>query len=248
MSDRDDLPKRGIPFYAMIDETGIAVGGTSTQSILRGKDMEPICATDSSGVSNGVTANTLRQRGINFFCPVLETGLAADATTMNTLGQRGIPLFCAVSNVGVAQGGTLTIGQLAQRGIPYFCPLDENGTATTLGVLPTTPVLAITSLSTDNTPEFTIDFDDTVAAGDNMRLQVQVSGGDWSSLVSDTNHIITAPEDTANEVDLALTALGNANYDARANVTHGATSAWSNTVTFTISVVSTATTYYILGF
>ena len=133
MSDRDDLPKRGIPFYAMVAETGIAVGGTRTQSILRGEGMEPICATDSSGVSNGVTANTLRQRGINFFCPVLETGLAADSTTMNTLSQRGIPFFCKVSNVGIAQGGTLNIFQLAYRGIPYFCPLDENGTEIAAG-------------------------------------------------------------------------------------------------------------------
>lgn len=117
------------------------------------------------------------------------------------------------------------------------------------GIAPSAPVLAITSLSSDNTPEFTVDVDDTVIAGDSIRLQIQVSGGDWSIPVSDTNHTITAPEDAANEVDLSLTALPNGTYDARALATDaGVNSAWSSTVTFTISVTSSAITYYILGF
>lgn len=106
--------------------------------------------------------------------------------------------------------------------------------------LPTAPVLAITSGSSDDTPEFTIDVDDTVAAGDSVRLQIQVSGGSWSSLVSDTTHVITSPEDSANEIALSLSSLPNGDYDARANVTHGGTSPWSNTVTFTISASTTA--------
>jgi hypothetical protein len=103
------------------------------------------------------------------------------------------------------------------------------------------PVLAMhpSWVTTDNEPDFTITVDDTVEAGDDVRLQVQVSGGDWSSPVSDTTHDITAPEDAANEIDLALAALSNANYEARANVTDGVvTSNWSNTVSFTIAAVA----------
>ena len=100
------------------------------------------------------------------------------------------------------------------------------------------PVLAMhpSWVTTDNEPDFTITVDDTVEAGDDVRLQVQVSGGDWSSPVSDTTHDITAPEDAADEIDLALAALSNANYEARANVTDGVvTSNWSNTVSFTVA-------------
>ena len=113
----------------------------------------------------------------------------------------------------------------------------------------TTPVLAMDPLwvTTDNTPDFTADFDDTVAAGDAFRLQIQVAGGNWSSPVSDTNHTITAPEDAANEANLSNGLLSNGNYEARCNVTHGTTSNWSNTVSFTVSAATTAT-YYFLGF
>jgi len=94
-------------------------------------------------------------------------------------------------------------------------------------------------VTTDNEPDFTIDVDSTVEAGDTVRLQVQAALGDWSVLVSNTNHIITAPEDAANEIDLALAALPNAAYEARANVTDGVvTSNWSNTVPFTVAAVS----------
>jgi hypothetical protein len=94
-------------------------------------------------------------------------------------------------------------------------------------------------VTTDSEPDFTIDVDDTVVAGDDVRLQVQAAGGDWSVLISDTTHEITAPEDAANEIDLALAALPNANYEARANVTDGVvTSNWSNTVSFTVAATS----------
>jgi hypothetical protein len=105
------------------------------------------------------------------------------------------------------------------------------------------PVLAMDPawVTTDNEPDFTIDVDDTVVAGDDVRLQVQAAGGDWSVLISDTTHEITAPEDAANEIDLALAALPNANYEARANVTDGVvTSDWSNTVPFTVAASSSA--------
>lgn len=111
---------------------------------------------------------------------------------------------------------------------------------------PTTPILTLIIVSGTNA-SLAIDVDDTVVAGDTVRLQVQATGGNWSSIVSDTTHTITAPEDAANEVDLSL-SLANGTYDTRALVHHGTDSAWSNTVTFTISVVSTAITYYLLGF
>jgi hypothetical protein len=134
----------------------------------------------------------------------------------------------------MALGGMGAMGATRRGGFGSGGALGRSGTSSG----PTAPVLAIISLTTDNTPEFTIDVDDTVVAGDSVRLQVQAAGGDWSSPVSDTTHVITSGEDAANEVDLALTALANGNYEARANVTHTTVSSWSNTVSFTIAAVS----------
>jgi hypothetical protein len=95
-------------------------------------------------------------------------------------------------------------------------------------------------VSATSTAVFTIDVDNTIGAGDSVELQIQVTGGSWSPLVSDTIHTITPAEDTANEIDLAL-GLPNGSYDARALVTKvstGLSSLWSNTVgNFTISNV-----------
>lgn len=108
------------------------------------------------------------------------------------------------------------------------------------GTTPTAPVLAMDPAWTtaDATPDFIADFDDTVAAGDSFRLQIQAAGGDWSSPVSDTNHTITAPEDATNQVSLSNGSLSNGNFEARANVTHTTTSNWSNTVSFTIAAAT----------
>ncbi len=108
-----------------------------------------------------------------------------------------------------------------------------------------TPVLAMDPLwtTTDNTPDFIADFDNTVIAGDSFRLQIQVAGGNWSSPVSDTNHTITAPEDAADEASLSNGSLSNGNYEARCNVTDGSTtSSGSNTVSFTVAATVTSGT------
>jgi hypothetical protein len=127
VSDFDDLPERGIPFFAVVDASGVAVRGSLTVAQLRARGMEVICEVDSSGSASGTSIATLRNRGINFFCPVDETGVAADATTSATLRNRGIWPACLVSATGVAQDGTKTIAELAARGIAFFCPLDESG-------------------------------------------------------------------------------------------------------------------------
>lgn len=99
------------------------------------------------------------------------------------------------------------------------------------------PVLAMapTWTSADDTPDFTISFSSiNLIAGDTIRLQIQAAGGNWSSPLSDVTHTITSGELAAGEVDLAPTPLANASYEARANVTHTTTSAWSNTMAFAI--------------
>jgi len=101
-------------------------------------------------------------------------------------------------------------------------------------------------VTTDNEPDFTIDVDDTVAAGDDVQLQVAAAGTSFAAPVSDTTHDITAPEDAANEIDLALAALANGNYEARARVTDGVvTSNWSNTVSFTVAAVGGSNGLYV---
>lgn len=99
------------------------------------------------------------------------------------------------------------------------------------------PVLVLLSV-TGNAVAFAIDVDNTVAAGDTVTLQTQVTGGNWSSLVTNTTHTITSGEDAANEIDLTPAGFANGTYDARAKVNHVTDSGWSNTIPFTIAVVS----------
>jgi fibronectin-binding autotransporter adhesin len=106
----------------------------------------------------------------------------------------------------------------------------------------TAPVLAWISSPTQNSPQFTIDIDRTIVAGDTVRLQMEATGGSWSSLVSDTTHTITTDEFGVSTVNLNLAPLANATYDARVDVTHGAgTSAWSNVVSGTILLLAAPT-------
>lgn len=108
------------------------------------------------------------------------------------------------------------------------------------------PVLSITSGSSDTTPDFSAVLGSSITTGDTIRIQIQVAGFDWSAPLLDTTHTITSGEASGHSVDLGLSALGSGSYDARAMVHHNTDSAWSNTVTFTIS--SSAVTYYFLGF
>lgn len=127
MSDKDDIRPRGIPGYAVVTAAGVASGGSATINELRAKGMSTICAVDATGDASGTSIATLRTRGIRYFCPVTQAGLAADSTTKEVLRTRGIPFFCLVTPLGVAQVGGDTIAQLRARGIPFFCPLDQNG-------------------------------------------------------------------------------------------------------------------------
>lgn len=127
MSDKDDIRARGIQGFAVVTAAGVASGGSATVNELRAKGMSTICAVDASGDASGTSIATLRTRGIRYFCPVTQAGVAADATTKETLRTRGIPFFCLVTPLGVAQVGGDTIKQLRERGIPSFCPLDQNG-------------------------------------------------------------------------------------------------------------------------
>lgn len=82
--------------------------------------------------------------------------------------------------------------------------------------------------------------DNSIGAGDSLRRQVQVAGGNWSSLLDDTTHVITSPEDTVDQISASLT-LPNGTYDIRgfAIKSGGATSSPSNTLTISISDAAT---------
>ena len=114
-------------------------------------------------------------------------------------------------------------------------PRPRRGAGAVSGGGPSTPVLILVS-STIGSATFTIDIDNTIGAGDSVRLQTQATGGGWTILTSDTTHVITAGEDAANQINLSV-GLSPGNYDARALVIKGGvSSSWSNTVVnFTIS-------------
>lgn len=139
MADRDSLPARGIGYRALVDASGVAIGGTATLDQLRRAGMRPICQVDAVGVDSGGTGATiadLYRRGIPFFCAVDANGIESDTgATLSVLASRGIPARCAVDALGIADGG-VSIAQLRARGIDVFCPLDESGNATSLQAIP----------------------------------------------------------------------------------------------------------------
>jgi hypothetical protein len=107
--------------------------------------------------------------------------------------------------------------------------------------VPSTPVLALLSTA-GNAASFSITFDSTIGTGDSVTLQTQVAGGNWTSLITNITHTITPSENAVSVVDLTPTGFANGNYEARALATRaldGVSSAYSGTVPFTISVVST---------
>jgi hypothetical protein len=103
------------------------------------------------------------------------------------------------------------------------------------GTTPSAPVLSLDHVL-GYTVFLNVVFDNTVLAGDSIRRQIQAAGGDWSVLVSDTTHVITAPEDAANEADFGGTMVALGNYEARVYaIDGGVSSVASNVVPFTIS-------------
>ena len=174
-------------------------------------------------------------------------------TTITTIvpAGTGAELVVVTTPVGFSNSITFTYTAAVITGTPLGLLLALTWNPTSTVIYPTQPVLSLVSATT--TAIFTIDIDNTIGAGDSVELQVQVTGGSFTSLVSDTVHTITSGEDAANQINLSV-GLPNGSYDARARVTDtvgtGLTSAWSNTVVnFTISgVVSYIPTYYFLGF
>lgn len=135
MADIDEMHARGVPFRALVDGSGIAIGGTATMQQLSSAGMMPIAQVDASGVAaDGSTLLQLRSRGIPFFCEVSELGIdPVSGDTNRTLANRGIRGDCLLTENGIAQGGTATMVELSRRSIDYFCPVTEAGTEGTVG-------------------------------------------------------------------------------------------------------------------
>jgi hypothetical protein len=124
---KDTLPFMGIPYAAVVDENGIADGGTATIEQLAYRGMSAVAVVDSSGEhESGLTASELAARGIRSVCIVDEDGLA-DGVTVQGLAYRGLRAVCPVDEDGIADGGTATAQELHLRGIEFIGLLDEDG-------------------------------------------------------------------------------------------------------------------------
>lgn len=103
-----------------------------------------------------------------------------------------------------------------------------------LAPVPTAPILDWTSPPSDDTPEFNIDFDATVAVGDVVTLQYDDNSGFPSP--AEASDTLDSGEVSTGNINMMLGALGAGDYFARANISRAGilTSAWSNTEPFTI--------------
>lgn len=104
------------------------------------------------------------------------------------------------------------------------------------------PVLAMDAAwtSADNTPNFSVTLAfGSLFADDVLRIQIQLAGGGWTSIVSSASHTVTAADLLAGYFDFGLTGLSNANYQASVNYQRNAMlSNWSAPVSFTVSAVT----------
>jgi hypothetical protein len=100
---------------------------------------------------------------------------------------------------------------------------------------PAAPVLTLTSAPNVANPTFTFTLDPTIVAGNTIRFQEQVAGGDWSSPVADVTHVLTSGEISTLSVDLSSLSRTNGNYESRILANNGLLdSPWSNVVSFVV--------------
>jgi hypothetical protein len=99
------LAARGIRAFAAVDELGVSSDDAVTKAdTLRMRGIRPLVPVNASGIASPGSASilTLAQRGLGYFCPVDETGTAADLTPVppNTIRAR--------AGVFVLSGETMT--------------------------------------------------------------------------------------------------------------------------------------------
>ena len=233
----------------------VASDTTITTTASPGTGATSVTVTTPVGVSNSVTFTyTATLPSITSLSP--NTGPIGTAVTISGVrftGATSVNFGATSAPFTVVNDTTITTTVPSGTGVAFVTVTTPVGISnavsfTYTAVAPTAPVLILVSATT--TATFTIDVDNTIAAGDSVELQVQVTGGSWTTLVSDTVHTITSGEDAANQINLSL-GLPNGSYDARALVTDtmgtGLSSPWSNTVVnFTISGAVAPGIYFLM--
>jgi hypothetical protein len=102
------------------------------------------------------------------------------------------------------------------------------------GFILSAPVLTWDEEADDSTPDFTVDFDENVAADDVVRFQIDDNSG-FTSPTEATN-TLDAAEILAGEIAMAMSELADGTYYARARVERNSNpiSDWSNVEEITI--------------
>jgi hypothetical protein len=156
--------------------------------------------------------------------PVVTVASGGRPVVVSTNG-FGMPVDEATNGLGIA------VTQVLNFGMPVIYVTGGNPIVS--------PVLALTSPTTDNTPDFTLTGD--LAVNDVTRFQYANNSSFTGA--TDITHTITAPEDAANAFSFSTGALANGTWYFRARVERPVVgnSAWSNTVTETIVVASGTT-------
>jgi hypothetical protein len=129
-------------------------------------------------------------------------------------------------------------------GLSIAIPISKKATGGVTGdpSAPRAPILAWTSGAFDTTPEFNIDFDETVVVTD--VVTVQYDDNLQFSSPAETTNALDASEILAQQINMAIGALGAGTYYVRAKIAHGVhVSNWSNVETIIISVPTASYSY-----
>jgi hypothetical protein len=152
-----------------------------------------------------------------------------------TVASGGRPVVVSTNGFGMpvdeaTNGRGIPVTQVTAYGMPVIYVTGGNPIVS--------PVLTLTSPTTDTTPDFTLTGD--LAAADVIRFQYANNSSFTGA--TDITHTITAPEDAANSFSFSTGALANGTWYFRARVERPVigNSNYSNVVTETIATSSYA--------
>lgn len=258
----------GTYVYTLTSNPGskFAISGSSLNtaaSLTAGSYPITIHADNGSGSTFDlpVSITALPVAPTNSVAPVVSGGTGIGITLTSTKGtwsedaSNSYAYQWKRDGVAIAgQTGTTYLTSSADDGHAVLCTVtasnvtgsasaDSNSVSVSSVSAPATPLLALDSAfigTSQNIPKFSIENSTSIVAGYAYRVQIQPTGGNWSSPTQDITHTITSGEDAADSFSFGFTPLSNATYDARIaaispSLVQGS---WSNVISFTVNVVA----------
>ena len=242
----------GVPMTVDTNGYGIAVtqaaNGLPVSGITFGPDVTAPVITSSNSISNvenTVLAHTLTANELVTWAIVAggadNARFEISGSTLRWLS-NGTKDFEAPNDANTDNAYIVTVRATDLASNPSTTQTITVTVTDVTGVAPAAPVLALTSGTSDNTPDFTLTGD--LLLNDTVRFQYSTSA--VFSGASEITNTIDSTEDAANVLNFSTGTLANGTWYFRARIERPSAegagiSGWSNTETIAISVVASYT-------